>query len=322
MSRRGKQAQMSFLEHLEELRWVLFRCLGALLASTVVGLTYTELVYRALLYPVRDYLSPTLREQHFAAPTPLRGLAVVPVGEVAPLAMPSPPTELEKRFQQQEAAIVALEARLAKFEAVLATGRDGPQLQIIYTSPAEPFMIRLRVAFIGGIALGLPLVAYFVWSFVAPGLRGRERQQLKRGLRIGTLLFVAGGLFGYAFLPFGIPVLMRFGTPGVAQYWPLGTYIAFCTRLILAFAIVFELPVLLDLLARLGLVDAENLRRGRPYALVAILVTAALLTPPDVFSQTILALPMLALYEIGIMVVARQDRQREHEPTDLIDLEN
>ena len=182
-------------------------------------------------------------------------------------------------------------------------GTKPVRLRIVYTNPVEAFSIKLKVAFLGGVVFAVPFVAWLIWRFVRPALQPHERRVVRLACMLSVFLFVVGGVFGYCFLPVGIPALMHFGMTGVEQIWPFDDYIGFCTKLVLAFGLAFQMPLLLGVLGRLGVVRSEDLKRARPYAVVLILVLAALLTPPDVLSQIALAIPLCGLYEISLIVV-------------------
>ena len=186
---------------------------------------------------------------------------------------------------------------------------DAGTVQVFYQAPTAAFMVKLKMALLAGIFLALPFMLGFIWQFISPGLKDRERNYLLYAQLIGVGCFILGGAFGYSFLPLGIPVLIEFGDPSVQQFWPLGEYISFCVKLILAFGVVFEMPVVLGTLVRLGVVRSATLANARPYAIITILVVAALLTPPDVFSQLALGIPMAVLYEISIIVGRWQERK-------------
>lgn len=298
---------MPLWEHLEELRRTIFKCLAALLASTMLGFLFTGCIYRALLLPVRQYLSPEVAGHYFPGSAPrdtgsresLDRLAADIAALRAELAAAPPSGLAAVAFQNRVTTL------LERQMLVLRELAEGPRLQdrlrIVYSSPLDPFVTKLRIAFLGGVVFAVPFVCHFIWKFIQPGLARREKRLARRYVAFATVLFVFGGAFGYGFLPFGIPALMKFGAAGIGQIWPFKGYIAFCTRMVLAFALVFEMPLVLGALVRLEVLSLTSLSRGRPYAIVVILVVAALLTPPDVLSQIALAIPMMLLYEISIL---------------------
>lgn len=178
-----------------------------------------------------------------------------------------------------------------------------PQTSMIATDVASPLFVPLKVAFMGGLVLSLPNTLYHMWAFVAPALYRNEKRLIVPLLGSSLLLFAAGVAFCY-FLVF--PTAFRFlaaMTPeGVNMATDIGNYLSFVLGMFLAFGAAFEVPVAVVLLYRGGAVSLETLKAARPYVVVGVFVVAAVVTPPDVLSQVMLALPMLALYEIGLLV--------------------
>ncbi|MCF7854316.1 MAG: twin-arginine translocase subunit TatC [Candidatus Pacebacteria bacterium] len=184
------------------------------------------------------------------------------------------------------------------------------QVELVFSGPLDAFLIRLKLAVLTGVVLAVPFILAFIWRFVAPGLRAREKTVIWGAVAMGTVFFGVGALFGYYLLFFGLPALVRLGIsgPGVRHLWSLKSYMDFCFRFILAFGVVFEFPVVTVALARLGLLEAATLRRIRPYAVIGIFVLAAFITPPDPVTQVMLGLPLLVLYEASIVVTGFMER--------------
>jgi len=174
--------------------------------------------------------------------------------------------------------------------------------QLIATEVASPFFAPLKLVFCVALVASMPWLLYQLWAFVAPGLYKREKRLALPLLASALALFYAGCAFAYFIvLPAVFAFLHRVTPPGVAMMTDISAYLDFVLVIFLAFGVSFELPVALVILVLLGWVTPAQLREWRGYAIVGIFVVAAVLTPPDVVSQLLLALPMIALYELGIL---------------------
>ncbi len=174
--------------------------------------------------------------------------------------------------------------------------------QLIATQVASPFFAPMKLAFFAALLVSMPWLLYQAWAFVAPGLYRRERKLALPILGSALVLFYAGCAFAFFLvLPMVFGFLARVTPTGVAMMTDISAYLDFVLVLFLAFGLSFELPVALVILALLGWVTPKQLREGRGYAVVGVFVIAAVLTPPDVISQLMLAIPMCLLYEAGII---------------------
>ncbi len=260
---------MSFLEHLEELRWHLFR--GAIVI-TLIGIalfTFRQEIFEAVFFsPLHGYF-PSYRV-------------------LAHISDEYSYAEMEKTW-------------------------DMISLQVL--SPYEQFMKAIVYAIVGGFIIGFPYLVWELWRFIKPGLKRKETKTVRWSTLVISSLFFAGIGFGYFFiLPFSIKFFTTFTlAEGLENNWRIGEYISFVITLLLGCGLVFQMPVVIYYLSRLGIISASFLKRYRRHAIVVLLIVAAIFTPPDPISQIIIFIPLAALYEVGILISRRVERREEKE---------
>ena len=178
----------------------------------------------------------------------------------------------------------------------------GTDDKMIFTGLAEAFFTYLKVALLSGFMLAAPVVLYQFWMFVAPGLYQKERRLLIPIVFLSSVFFVGGALFGYFIVfPFGFKFFLGFASETIQALPSMKEYLSFSAKLLLAFGLVFELPLIITFLAKLGIVSVDFLKKNRKYALILFFAGSAILTPPDVVTQIMMALPLMLLYEISIL---------------------
>lgn len=186
---------------------------------------------------------------------------------------------------------------------------------MIYTSPHEAFFVYLKMAFISGIFLTLPYSFYQIWLFVKPGLYPEERKFILPISLCSAFLFIIGALFGYfVIFPYAYKFFMSFADIYISPMISMKEGLSFAIRILIAFGLVFELPLVIFFLARLGLVTSKFLRKYRKYAILIAFIIAAILTPPDAVTQVLMAGPLVLLYEVGIWIAhifGRKEKTKE-----------
>lgn len=244
----GREVEMPFLDHLDELRTRLIRSVAALGVASVIGfflVTELELI-RLLEMPIMDLI---------------------------------------------------------------------PGDRLLFTNPTTPVVVTFKLAFVTGIVLALPVIGYEVWAFFSPALLEKERRYVVPGLWVGFLLFLTGLAMAYfVVLPLGLEFLLNFQAGSLEPIITVDEYLSFATRMLLAFGLIFEMPVVLVLLSLVGIVTPDGLRRYRRHGLVAIAVVAAILTPADVGTMLLMMAPMAILYEASIWLVVLVGRARRDRP--------
>jgi sec-independent protein translocase protein TatC len=180
----------------------------------------------------------------------------------------------------------------------------GHEAKLIYTAPHEAFFTYMKVSLIAGTGLAVPIILYQLWRFIAPGLYESEKRYLFPVVFFSSVFFLGGAMFGYFFVfPVGFQFFASFASDTITPMVSTKEFLTFSVRLLLAFGFVFELPIFAFFLARLGLISAQFLRRQRKIAIVVIFIVAGVLTPgPDVFSQLLMAGPLLVLYELSVLI--------------------
>jgi sec-independent protein translocase protein TatC len=186
-----------------------------------------------------------------------------------------------------------------------------PGASLIFTAPAEAFVTYLKVAFLAGLVGASPVVFYQLWGFISPGLYKNERRLVWPFVIMSSGLFLSGAVFCYMVVfPYAFAFFMTFADDKILPMIKLSEYLSFSAVLLAAFGLVFEMPLVLVFLGRLGVVNQKMLRKQRRYAILIIFIVAALFTPPDVISQLLMAAPLLVLYEVSIWLVAASEKKK------------
>jgi sec-independent protein translocase protein TatC len=188
-----------------------------------------------------------------------------------------------------------------------------PGTHMVYTGLPEAFFTYIKVSFYAGIFVASPIVLYHIWKFISPGLFPKEKKFVAPFVITSSLLFVGGVCFGYFLvLPSAYKFFLEFTTDFLKPMLSMREYLTLTLKLLLAFGVIFEIPVFLFFMTKIGLVTPRKLARMRRYAIVVCFIVAAIITPtPDAFTQTMMAIPMVILYEVGIIVSKLAVRKKD-----------
>ncbi|MBQ4567720.1 MAG: twin-arginine translocase subunit TatC [Desulfovibrio sp.] len=193
---------------------------------------------------------------------------------------------------------------------LLAALPEGSHAQ--YLSLPEAFFTRMYIAFVAGVFAASPYIFYQIWSFIAPGLYEEEKRHIIPIAILSAIFFIGGGAFCYFIVfPYAFNFFVSFATQEIVVMPKISDYLGFVLKLLIAFGLIFEMPLFSLFLSRLGIISAPLMRRVRRYAILVIFIVAAILTPPDVVSQMLMAGPMLILYELSIGVAALFGRKKK-----------
>jgi sec-independent protein translocase protein TatC len=230
--------------------------------------------------------------------------------------------ELRSRLLKATLAVVAAFAVCMYFGEQLFSVMAEPILRLLpkgspiyFPRVQDPFFVYLKVSLITGIFIVVPYVTYQLWAFIRPGLYHKERKLAAPFVILATLLFYAGAAFAYFLvLPAAFSFFLSFATNQLQPLINMREYVDLVMLLLLAFAGVFETPIIVVFLGLIGLFSSDQLKKGRRYFIVIAFIIAAVVTPtPDPFNQTLMAVPMLLLYEVGIRLLAAIERRRARE---------
>jgi sec-independent protein translocase protein TatC len=260
---------MSFLEHLEELRWHLIKAFMGILVVAIVAFIFKDIVFNKIL------LAPKL------------------------------PEFITNRLLCDFGRIVN----------VLRLCINSEPLEVISIKMAGQFTMHIMVSLIAGLVIAFPYVFYQMWTFIVPALYTKEKRVARGAVFYSSLLFLLGVGFGYFIIsPLSINFLGSYSvSEEVTNQINLISYVSTIASVVLAAGIVFELPILMYFLSKVGLVTPEFLKKYRRHSLVLILALSALITPPDIFSQILVAFPLVVLYEAGIGISRRIVKRQEME---------
>ncbi len=265
----GKEREMTFLEHLEELRWHLIRSAIAIVIGAVVAFIFKDIIF--------DHI----------------------------ILAPNNPDFITNR----------LLCRLGELVNTPVLCINQNPVELISIKMSGQFTSHINISVVAGIIIAFPYIFWEFWSFFKPALYEKERKHARGAVIWASLLFIAGILFGYfIIIPLSINFLGSYRVSDLVENRiNLASYIGSVTSVALSAGVTFELPIVVFFLSRIGVITPEFMRKYRKHAIVIILVSAGIITPPDVFSQILVTIPLLLLYEVSIFIAARVVRKRKAE---------
>lgn len=259
-----KEKEMSFFDHLEELRWHLIRSISSIIIFALVLFAMKSFVFNKIIFGPLQESFPTY----------------------------------------------------SIFQNIIPSFKP-PAFELTTVEFGESFFVHVKVSLWLGLICAFPYVFYEIWKFVKPGLHDGERKATRGSVFICSLMFLAGVLFGYFIItPFGITWLGNYSVGPKAINSPtLSSYVSYLTMFTIPTGIIFELPIVVYVLARLGLVTAEFMKKYRKHAMIIILVVAAVITPPDILTQFLIGIPVFFLYEASIIIARRAQKKYHSTPS-------
>ncbi|WMJ77385.1 MULTISPECIES: twin-arginine translocase subunit TatC [unclassified Sedimentibacter] len=228
-------------------------------------------------------------------------------------------SELRKRLIYSSVVLIAAVFIFYNFaEVVVKHIIDiAPEINFVFIAPAELLLSYVKIAVIGGLVIAAPFLMLQLWLFVSPGLTKSEKKTIAVSLFVGGMFFILGVVFAYlVVLPIMLQFFMGFEIEQIDEMISFSNYLSFVINTLLSFGLIFELPILMVILTKFHILKVSFIKKNRKYTILIIFVVAALLTPPDIITQSLLALPMILLFEVGVIfasVVERKNKKDEIE---------
>lgn len=294
---------MPFLDHLDELRDCLIRVLIGVAVGTVVGYFFAERALDFLTDPLtRKTLPPGVMSALAPEPLPPLRLIVGPDGGVRAEGWDAWRAASAGREREAEVRLVLPPSGDSATSPEIALTPSRGATHLIYLNPVTPFTLKLKTALLLGLLLSLPWTLYQTWLFIKPGLRRAERKYVSRIVASALFLFPLGAVFAYWTVPFTLAFFETFQFGALEAQLEVGKYLGMVLTMMLAMGAVFELPLVILFLVKVGIITTTQLRRQRKQAVVLIFIGSAVITPPDVFTMFVMAGPLVLLFELSLII--------------------
>jgi len=291
----SSHSNLSFWDHISELRTRLLRSILVILIATCVGLFTARQVLSILVRPLSKAMVHK-DEKPLCIKVDKDGRMI--------LAPESLPVDREKISQFR------LEFQFESTGEKVIFGPDY-RTNFYYFNPVDPFLLWLKASLILGVVLSLPYIFLQIWAFISPGMTSLERKSAKPIIYLGMILFPMGVGFAYFMLSFALGFFTRYAFPGLEPHLNIMEYINFALTLMIASGIVFEFPVVIIVLTWVGVVNSRFLRKYRKHAYMILMIIAAIVSPPDIVTMFIIGIPLVVLYEVSIFFAMLIERKRK-----------
>jgi len=196
----------------------------------------------------------------------------------------------------------------------------APNINFVFIAPAELLLSYVKIAVISGFVVSAPFLILQIWIFVSPGLKKKEKRTIATSLFVGGIFFIAGVLFAFlVVLPIMLQFFMGFQIEEIEEMISFSSYLTFVINTLLSFGIIFELPIIMVILTRFRIINVSFIKKNRKYTILIIFIVAAILTPPEVITQILLAVPMILLFEVGVLFASLVERKEKKKKAELDD---
>ncbi len=302
MDEHTHERELTFIDHLEELRRRIIYSVAAIVLCTLIGFAFANPMLEFLTRPFKKNITP---ERYTDVRILVEKDGSLRLAEQPGEKKGTPNTALRKASR----LILEFEGAEPGDQREIILGGDLKE-QFYYFSPIDPFLLRMKAALLVGILLALPIILWQVWLFVKPALTGTERHAIIPVSLAALILFPVGAGFAWFFTRYALLFLSKYAFAGLEPRLNIFKYLNFLLTMMVALGLIFETPLVLMLLARIGIVNSHDLSRFRLQIYVGIFIVAAFLTPPDVFTMIALSIPLITLFEASIWLIKPIERKR------------
>lgn len=309
MKPRESQADgsMPLLDHLDELRTRIFACLMTFVIGAVGGFFFGAPLIDALLIPIEQ--SGLVAPQTAPLQLEFDGEGSIRIRNAEALTAATEAARASESKRATPPPITRIELFQGDSEASLGVFETARRAGVVYLRPLDPFMVRLKMAVIFGLIIAMPMMIYQVYKFVAPGLYDKERKAIIPFLLAMPILFPLGAAFAYFMIQYALAFFARYAAGQAYMFNDIKAYMSLALNMMLAFGLLFQLPVAVLVLTRAGIVSPQFLSSKRRQIFIVILVVSAIATPPDPFTMLAMSVPLFLLFEISLTIARLAEKR-------------